>query len=367
MWLHIMGNDKFVGGLQRMFEAALPGEHVYGVRLGPSGELPAGCVPVSNKESFLRLLSSRADWRGVVFNPLYAIYWDWLPDIPEDLRVVWYTWGGEAFNSWPLLTRNLYQPKTKEWVYKHTSVRTKIKENMPYLPRRLYYKARYLRRVDVFVSQLREEYDLFRKVHLLPHQVEYHFGSVGTLSSFAETPACEIDLGKDILLGNSATPTNNHMEAIDRLAQLDLSGRKVIVPLSYDTPAYPDYREMVLEYGHRRLGVYFEPLLGFLPLAEYQSLLNRCGYVVMNHHRQSALGNIVMMIMKGAKVLLNDTSVYREYISWGLHLCSISTMGCSNSMFTPLNSSQIEENRAILYAKIGEENVVSKLKELLRD
>jgi hypothetical protein len=358
-----MGNDKFVAGLRLMFEEALPGENVFGIRAEVEDIIPAGCVPVQGKSAFVKLLNSRADWKGVVFNPLSVPFWDWLPHVPTGLKVIWYCWGGEAYNSWPpLVAHDLYLPKTKKWVYRNASLTERVKGRFPCLPRRLYLERRYLTRVDFFVSQLREEYDLFRRVHLLSGRTKYHFGSVGALSSFAEESADNSELGVDILLGNSATPTNNHMEAIDWLAGLDLTGRKVIAPLSYGDP---EYGEMICDYGKQVLGDHFEPITTFMPLTAYQSLLNRCGFVVMNHLRQAAVGNIMMMLMKGARVFLNDTAVYREYTAWGVHLDRIASAMQRDRIFTPLSAEQVVENRVILVNKLGADRVHRELRGLL--
>src|SRR5699024_9686212 len=56
---------------------------------------------------------------------------------------------------------------------------------------------------------------------------------------------------RNILLGNSASFTNNHLEAIDWLSDLDLTGRKVIIPLNYGNPKLAKNIE---EYAIEKLG-----------------------------------------------------------------------------------------------------------------
>ena len=70
--------------------------------------------------------------------------------------------------------------------------------------------------------------------------------------------------GTDILLGNSAAMANNHLEALEQLSLVDLSGRRVLVPLTYGSAAY---RTAVVERGRQLLGDAFEPLVEPLPFA----------------------------------------------------------------------------------------------------
>src|SRR6185503_12335549 len=61
--------------------------------------------------------------------------------------------------------------------------------------------------------------------------------------------------GPDILVGNSATPENNHLEVIEHLARLGTAGRKVIVPLSYGRGSGSElYAAAVRRAGERLLG-----------------------------------------------------------------------------------------------------------------
>ena len=92
------------------------------------------------------------------------------------------------------------------------------------------------------------------------------FSAGGAAVNYIEAMPAEEELGKHIQLGNSATPTNNHIEAIDWLAQMELGARRVIVPLSYGSD---EYRDMVCAYGKKRLGDTFQPVTDFMPFDEY--------------------------------------------------------------------------------------------------
>nr|WP_239027293.1 TDP-N-acetylfucosamine:lipid II N-acetylfucosaminyltransferase [Ramlibacter algicola] len=107
--------------------------------------------------------------------------------------------------------------------------------------------------------------------------------------------------GGDVLLGNSATPTNNHLEALELLADILPAGRRVVCPLSYGDARYGDAIESA---GHRLLGDRFLPLREYMEPHAYAEVLGACSVVVMNHRRQQAAGNIVFALCSGAHVFL---------------------------------------------------------------
>ena len=118
--------------------------------------------------------------------------------------------------------------------------------------------------------------------------------------------------GDYILLGNSASFTNNHIEAIDRLTEILPAERKVLLPLSYGDKSLADYIEKYAfdKLGHKQVKV----LRDFMPIDAYQQLISKCEIVVMNHLRQQAVGNIVQALSMGAHVYLQDISTVFSYL-----------------------------------------------------
>ena len=69
----------------------------------------------------------------------------------------------------------------------------------------------------------------------------------------------------NILLGNSATHTNNHLEAFEILEKFDLKNFKIITPLSYGSKAYAD---KIVELGKDKFGNIFYPLMEYKTIEE---------------------------------------------------------------------------------------------------
>jgi dTDP-N-acetylfucosamine:lipid II N-acetylfucosaminyltransferase len=115
----------------------------------------------------------------------------------------------------------------------------------------------------------------------------------------------------DILLGNSASYTNNHIDVLDVLENMDLGDRRLIIPLSYGNAMYADF---IREYTSLRKIKNVECLIEFLPLDEYNKIVSGCEIVVMNHYRQQGIANIATALTIGAAVYLNEKSTIYKYL-----------------------------------------------------
>lgn len=169
----------------------------------------------------------------------------------------------------------------------------------------------------------------------------------------------------NILFGNSASYTNNHLEAIELLKNLDLKHHKIVTPLSYGNKYYAD---KIIKYGNEILGSNFESLTEFLKLSEYQKVLQSCGIVIMNHYRQQAVGNVVNAIYLGAKVYLsNKNTLYRYLKRIGCHIFSIEEdlVPENESVFELLPLSKMIDNRQKIKKELSLERIISNLQQTL--
>lgn len=145
----------------------------------------------------------------------------------------------------------------------------------------------------------------------------YFFYGVGTQSIASGTvrtaPGGEKPV--TIWLGNSATIENNHFEALDALSGLQNENIEIICPLSYGEPVDSKYTTDVIRKGHALFGNRFRPLLEFLDRDNYYALFERVDFVVMNHIRSQAAGNIFAFLAAGKPLFMNEkSSLYRLLI-----------------------------------------------------
>ena len=115
-----------------------------------------------------------------------------------------------------------------------------------------------------------------------------------------------------VLVGNSATITNCHNEALALLEHFTLDNIDIFAPLSYgDKP----YGERVAAFGRRLFGDKFHPLFEYMDSTDYYNFLKSMDVAVFNNDRQQAMGNIGYLFQTGAKVFLRkDTSMWSYYV-----------------------------------------------------
>lgn len=313
MFLHLLKPDrKFFGPLQAIFEDAAPGRHLW-VTIGPPEEgfvVPPGVVRVDGPGGLSDVIPSASALEGVVLNGLpFSTAGALLEGLPT-VAVAWYVWGFEAYHYWDVLRTGLLLPQTRRLGQELARAglgRRLLRRAASRRTRRDRETAgRLVERLDFCVTPIKEEYDLFVSAGL-PASTQYLFGLVGCLDDYVdgnEAASC----GDDVQLGNSASLSNNHLDALTLLSRPELGPRRVVVPLGYGDARY---RDAVAEVGREMLGERFVPLMGFMLPDDYRAVVASCGHVVMNHLRQQALGNIFDALWRGARVYMNDTSAYR--------------------------------------------------------
>lgn len=123
-----------------------------------------------------------------------------------------------------------------------------------------------------------------------------------TSNLFSESHTNQLDTGVvDIQVGNSADPSNNHLEIFEKLAKLPSNNFHVHVPLSYGDKKNA---ELIIEQGRKLFGGRFKPLVEFVPLDQYRQFLATIDIAIFNHNRQQGLGNLVSLLGMGKKVYL---------------------------------------------------------------
>lgn len=117
------------------------------------------------------------------------------------------------------------------------------------------------------------------------------------------------DSRKRILVGNSADPTNNHIDIFNALKGIDLSDVEVIVPLSYGDE---EYAKEIIKEGHKRFD-HFLPIQKFLQKKDYLKLLDSISVAFFAHDRQQGMGNLIYLIYRGKKVYLKTITTSWTY------------------------------------------------------
>lgn len=333
--IHIAVDDKFVDMGFREFEIVAPGMN----RLIIPGEpRPLRHVHSPQAEFMpqadLRRLLQSGQGGAVIFHTLPDSLLALAAAIPRERKVLWIGWG---YDYYPRLLgmafpHGLLLPQTAKLV---------ATRPRPPLARRVLRQFRRrlgelaagtagierqaLARIDYFSPVLATEFDMARELNhwFRPEHLDWNYG---TLEDFAPPAGIDCNVpGNDILVGNSATPENNHLEVFELLAATDLGDRRIIVPLSYGNHWY---RDRIIDAGRARFGDRFVPLTDYLPAETYAAILADCGHAFMNHLRQQALGNICTLMLRGAHISMNPASpLYRWLRERGARIGTIDGPG----------------------------------------
>ncbi|MBR5372397.1 MAG: TDP-N-acetylfucosamine:lipid II N-acetylfucosaminyltransferase [Oscillospiraceae bacterium] len=114
-----------------------------------------------------------------------------------------------------------------------------------------------------------------------------------------------------IIVGNSATDTNQHLDMFEKLAEYKNENIEIICPLSYGDSAYA---ETVIRTGRELFGDKFVPLTEFMDIETYYGYIARSAIAVFNNNRQQAMGNINAALGLGCKVYIrSDTAMWDSY------------------------------------------------------
>ncbi|MDI3478560.1 MAG: hypothetical protein PWQ59_2085, partial [Thermoanaerobacterium sp.] len=160
-----------------------------------------------------------------------------------------------------------------------------------------------------------------------------------------------------IQVGNSADPTNKHIEILSKLARFKEKNIEIITPLSYGDQ---QWAKKVTEAGKKLYGGKYKPLLEFLPPEEYGKILNSVDIAIFNHDRQQALGNILALLYLEKKVFIkSDITPWNFFKEKGLIV--FDTYELENLTFDELiymDENLKERNREIIAKEFSEEKCV---------
>lgn len=161
----------------------------------------------------------------------------------------------------------------------------------------------------------------------------------------------------NVQIGNSADPTNNHQQIFEKLAQLDVQNQvgKIYCPLSYGNPVYA---AQIKKLGEAMFGDKFFPLMDFMPLEQYNKILDEVDIAIFAHDRQQAMGNTINLLGRGKTVYMRaDTSSYALLTNLGIKVFSLDDL----SLAVQSREVVIANNQRVCNY-FSEENLVNQLK-----
>lgn len=116
----------------------------------------------------------------------------------------------------------------------------------------------------------------------------------------------------NIIVGNSATITNNHLEAFDKLSKFKDKNINIYCPLSYGDM---EYAKIVEKEGKNIFADKFISIKNFMDINEYSKVLASMDVGVFAYDRQQATENLEILSYFGAKMFIKKgTALWNHYV-----------------------------------------------------
>ncbi|TKS56988.1 TDP-N-acetylfucosamine:lipid II N-acetylfucosaminyltransferase [Mesohalobacter halotolerans] len=376
--IHIATDEKFINNAYWQFEQALPSQNLFYILVNTTNseqlkylKLEEHMVLIKNNLNNVRIFLKKIEkYEHFIFHGLGYTQSVIFNRLPRGSFRCWILFGAEFYqNSYLFNSRKLLGHRTNLLFRKETS-RISVFKN---LFRNSYYKIKNktknpgleikdaIESADFLGLLYKDEFN-FIKSKVNNKTLQYFKFSYYPIEKMLNDTEKFVS-GDNILLGNSASYTNNHLDVIDLLSKLNITNKKIICPLSYGNELYA---EKIRLEGQLKLKDSFKALVDFMPLQEYNLYLEKCGFVIMNHYRQQAVGNVMVMLWMGAKVFLDERNTLYHYLKrLNIYVFSVKLDLNENELSSILTRDQQLHNRKILLQEIGQDFLLHELEVFL--
>lgn len=248
-------------------------------------------------------------------------------------KCYWVMWGGDLY---------VYQLGVRNWKWK-------LRE---------FFRRPVIKKMGYLVTYIKGDYELAQNWYGARGDYKECLMYTSNLYRAYEVPKKKSQ-SINLLIGNSADPSNNHLEIFDKLDDYKDQNIKIYTPLSYGNK---EYAIKVAAEGEKRFGSKFVAMKDFMQFSEYLEFLGEIDIAIFNHKRQQAMGNTITLLSLGKKVYMrNDVTQWQFFKSHNITIYNIEKL-----MITPLDQSVLDENKIHLSEYMSENNLINQLKILFR-
>lgn len=253
----------------------------------------------------------------VYLHSLSPRFYKYILCIPKKVKIIWWAWGYDLYYKWrccrEFIPLTLYKEQTKK-LFNTSSNKANVFRRalkklycyLTYIPCVL-VRNKVLARIDYFSPVLPVEYHLmsFNKYFRAePFMLRRGPGS----DTVANEPIIHLISG-NILVGNSLTLTNNHLDIWDKIKHCTrLPNQSYVFPVNYGNE---------VNLSNLKENIQGENIIWlekFMPLNEYTKLQKSISHAVFGVIRQQAMGNIFDCLRNGVKVFLFKDSLVYKYL-----------------------------------------------------
>ncbi len=217
----------------------------------------------------------------------------------------WMIWGGDLYNL-PSLDHVCFEPLTlQQYVKKNWSVK-KFLYRLKVLATNSRFKRKAYSKVANILTWMPSEYQ-FARNHL-PVQANHKFFFYENQLPYEKLDAVVTPVKQGdrplLIIGNSGSPENNHLDIIQFLEDNKVHA-DLLIPVSYGDARYIAFLKKNLAFSFGKI----EFVERYMPFAEYLNFLSASDALVMNTIRPQGYGNILMMMYLGKPVFINEKNI----------------------------------------------------------
>ncbi len=238
-------------------------------------------------------------------------------------------------------------------LYIYNKPRILIRDKIRHLVRRKIYSQ-----MGHFITYVKGDYELAQK----------WYGVKGTYHECFMYPSnlykeYDLQLKKNnsinIQLGNSADPSNNHIEVLEKLKNCKDKDIRIFTPLSYGNH---EYAKKVMLIGKKIFGDKFIALTEFMSFDKYLEFLGNIDIAIFAHKRQQAMGNTISLLGLGKKVYIRS-----DISSWQLFKdIDIKVFNIDNIVLDLIDESVRDDNKDKVKKYFSEKNYLQQLKKIFK-
>ena len=346
MILHVARLDKFIPPFVRLVEDEFKKEeHQFwftgSVEKYPVGQSETVYVRKSGfwgkLAGYARLIKQAHSARKIILHGLFNIHvvrilalCPWV--LP---KCHWIIWGGDLYK---------FRKATNTW-------RSRINEA---------FRRFVIRRVGHLITYIEGDVELARQWYGARgtyHECIMYLSNVVDPKMIMVPGRVSDHDGLNILLGNSADPSNNHIEALEHLLPFKDQAIKIYAPLSYGDQKHA---KKVVNQGKAWFGDKFVPMTDFMPFEQYLEFLTSIDIAIFNHQRQQAMGNTITLLGMGKTVFMrSDVSHWRFLTGLGIKLNDVEKLELCR-----IARDEAEENARVVCSYFSRETLIKQFSDI---
>lgn len=355
--LHVFPDDKFFDNVSNYFDKLPNVNNIYPFYSPEAHKFvyikSITKVHVINDFKLYTNEFSRQDVDIIYFHSLPPYFYRLFKYIPKSKKIIWWAWGYDIYYGNgicpPLIKLNLYKPITLQHIKsqpKSIYFYFKILYYVLTVPYYYLIRRKAINRIGWFSPVIPVEYDLMKSqckfFHAKPFMLRVGpgFSDISSFQYYNSTG--------NILIGNSLTFTNNHLDIFNILKKIKMAdSTKIIVPINYGT----DFKDIENFKKMSDLGDKAFWIESFLPYDEYMKIIGSCTHAIFGVLRQQALGNINACMQRGVKVFLyRDSILYQYFKESGYKIFAIDEID-EDQLRIPLSREDAYVNYRLIYER----------------